>query len=85
LEGDQIVVAVQDNGPGVPADIRERIWEPFFTTKPQGEGTGLGLAICREIISSLGGTLVLDPPGGGGASFSIRLPISMSSGPGAGR
>ena len=72
-EDDGIAVTVADDGPGVPPDIAERIWEPFFTTKPEGEGTGLGLAICRRIVELHGGTLSL-APGGPGAAFVIRLP-----------
>ncbi|MCX5794174.1 MAG: ATP-binding protein [Elusimicrobia bacterium] len=74
-EDGEILVRVEDNGPGIPADIAERIWEPFFTTKPEGEGTGLGLAICRRIVDSLGGSLTLQSGRGEGAAFLIRLPI----------
>ncbi|MDD5629796.1 MAG: ATP-binding protein, partial [Elusimicrobia bacterium] len=77
-EGEEIVVSVEDNGPGIPAEIAQRIWEPFFTTKPEGEGTGLGLAISRRIVEdSLGGALTLRP--GSGAAFLIRLPIVAES------
>ena len=72
-EDDGIAVTVADDGPGVLPGIAERIWEPFFTTKPEGEGTGLGLAICRRIVELHGGTLSL-APGGPGAAFVIRLP-----------
>jgi len=74
-EAGEIVVSVEDNGPGIPAEIAERIWEPFFTTKPEGEGTGLGLAICSQIVESHGGSLALQPGRGDGATFLIRLPI----------
>ncbi len=53
-------VAVEDSGPGVPADLAESIFQPFVTTKPAGSGTGLGLSISRSIIERLGGTLTLD-------------------------
>lgn len=69
------VIEVADNGPGVPAAVRERIFEPFFTTKPVGEGTGLGLAISRQIVCSLGGKLELRESPGGGATFHIELPL----------
>ena len=76
VEGDDRVhIVVADNGPGVPAEIRERIFEPFFTTKPVGEGTGLGLSLCQGLVESHGGTLTLDDAPGGGARFTIVLPI----------
>lgn len=53
-------ISVEDSGPGVPAEIAERIFEPFVTTKPAGAGTGLGLSISRSIIERLGGSLTLD-------------------------
>jgi PAS domain S-box-containing protein len=66
--------AVEDNGPGVPEDLRERIFEPYVTTKPLGVGTGLGLAVCRNILGAHGGTIVLEPGTLGGARFVVRLP-----------
>jgi signal transduction histidine kinase len=75
LEAAEIVVNVEDNGPGIPGEIAGRIWEPFFTTKPEDEGTGLGLAICRRIVESHGGTLTLQSGRGEGAAFIIRLPV----------
>ena len=70
----ELVISVQDSGPGVPADLRERIWEPFFTTRQRG--TGLGLAIVRKRVQEVGGTAVLDAGrNGGGALFQLRVPI----------
>jgi signal transduction histidine kinase len=68
-----IEVRVEDDGPGVPADIRDAIFDPFFTTRPPNEGTGLGLSICHQIIHRHGGDLRLEP-GGPGATFVISLP-----------
>jgi signal transduction histidine kinase/DNA-binding NarL/FixJ family response regulator len=68
------VLEIADSGPGVPAELRERIFEPFFSTKPQGRGTGLGLTLARRIIEGQGGTVTLLPPTGEGATFEIRLP-----------
>ena len=75
-EGDRIEIAVADNGPGIPAEIRERVFEPFFTTKAIGEGTGLGLSLCQGLVESHGGSLTLEEAPGGGARFVILLPLA---------
>lgn len=72
-EGNEVVVSITDNGPGVPADIQERIFEPFFSTKPRGEGLGLGLDICRKIIQGFGGTIRLESRSGH-TCFTVRIP-----------
>jgi signal transduction histidine kinase len=71
---DGIVIEVSDTGPGVAPDLRERIFETFFTTKPRGQGTGLGLAISRDIVRAHGGDITVSGAAGHGATFSIRLP-----------
>jgi len=71
-EGAATVIVV-DNGPGIPDDIRERLFDPFFTTKR--DGLGMGLSICRTIIEDHGGTLAVDPTGGGGTAFRFSLPL----------
>ena len=71
----RVVLEVEDDGPGVPPEIRPRIFEPFFTTKPPGEGTGLGLSLCRGIVESHGGSIEVESARGGGAVFRIELPI----------
>jgi PAS domain S-box-containing protein len=71
---DQIVVKLKDNGPGIPEEIRSRIFEPLFTTKDVGAGTGMGLALCHRIIEAHGGTIVLERASGDGSVFTIRLP-----------
>lgn len=73
-EGDDVVIRVSDTGEGVPAEYCDRIFDPFFTTKEPGKGTGLGLAISSRIIDSLGGSIRLERPQGGGTEFAIRLP-----------
>src|SRR6185436_11877458 len=66
-------VSVRDNGPGIPAALRDRVFEPFFSTKGT-KGTGLGLAISRQAVASMGGALTLSSETGLGACFRIRLP-----------
>jgi two-component system NtrC family sensor kinase len=68
-------ITVADNGPGIPADLRARVFEPYFTTKPTGVGTGVGLAVSFGIVEAHGGTLTVDCPNGGGAAFTISLPV----------
>jgi len=76
MEGDRPVVelSVSDNGPGIPPDVLPRIFEPFYTTKPQGEGTGLGLAISRDLVTDNDGELRVASPPGAGATFTVVLP-----------
>ncbi len=69
------VITVADSGHGIPADLRDRVREPFFTTKPIGEGTGLGLSITHSIVHKHGGTLDLAPRPGGGTVATIRFPL----------
>lgn len=71
-ESGSAVVVVQDNGPGIPEDVRPRLFTPFFTTKDKG--TGLGLSISHQIVSAHGGKLELDT-GKRGTTFTIRLPL----------
>jgi two-component system NtrC family sensor kinase len=71
---DHTGIKVSDNGPGIPRENLDRIFEPFFSTKSPGEGTGLGLFVTRGIIEKLGGTVTVDSEVGKGASFCIRLP-----------
>lgn len=74
-DGHAVVLSVADNGPGVPADLRERIFEPFYSSKGHG-GTGLGLAVARKIVRELGGTIELINPPDGGAEFRVHLPAA---------
>jgi PAS domain S-box-containing protein len=68
-------VIVADNGPGIPPHLRARVFEPYFTTKPTGVGTGVGLAVSLGIVEAHGGSLTVDCPTGGGAIFTITLPV----------
>lgn len=69
---------VTDDGPGVPAEVLPRLFEPFFTTK--AGGTGLGLAVSDSIVRSFGGHISVASPPGGGATFTVRLPVSVTAG-----
>jgi len=68
-------VTIRDNGPGIAAEIREKIFNPFFTTKPIGRGTGLGLALCNTYIHEHHGKIWVESQPGNGAAFFIDLPI----------
>jgi PAS domain S-box-containing protein len=73
--GDAIEVKVRDNGTGIPPEIREKLFQPFFTTKPTGEGTGLGLSISYDIVTQQhGGTIAVDSEVGKFTEFTVRLP-----------
>lgn len=72
----RVIIEIQDNGPGIPANIQERIFEPFFTTKPPGSGTGLGLHISYTIIRNHHGTISLTSQPGK-TCFQVELPVRM--------
>jgi len=71
-----VEIAVRDNGSGVPDSIREKIFQPFFTTKPTGQGTGLGLSLSYDIVKAHGGELNVETKEGEGSVFTIRLPVA---------
>jgi signal transduction histidine kinase len=75
--GESVEVRVRDNGVGVPPENRDKLFQPFFTTKPTGEGTGLGLSISYEIVTQQhGGTITVDSEVGDFTEFTVRLPRS---------
>jgi two-component system, NtrC family, sensor kinase len=76
-EGSNCIIAVTDDGPGVPVELRERVLEPFFTTKPVGQGTGLGLSMTYAIVKKHRGELEISDVPEGGACVAIRLPTSF--------
>jgi two-component system NtrC family sensor kinase len=73
-EGDTVAIAVADNGPGVPAEARRRLFDPFFSTKEVGQGSGLGLFISQALVTRRGGRIDFDAAHAPGARFIIRLP-----------
>ena len=79
-QGNEALIEVEDNGPGVPEELRERIFEPFFSTKGE-QGNGLGLWISSEIARLHGGTLTVHVGSSGGALFRLALPIDPRGGP----
>jgi C4-dicarboxylate-specific signal transduction histidine kinase len=76
-EGNQVVVEIEDNGPGIAPEIMPRIFESFFTTKPPELGTGLGLPISLDIVRRAGGELTAESEAGRGAIFRVRLPAAV--------
>lgn len=74
IQGSTYALSVADDGPGIPAELRERVLEPFFTTKPVGQGTGLGLSITHSIAQKHAGALELSSRDGGGTVATIRFP-----------
>jgi signal transduction histidine kinase len=73
--GDRIEIHVRDNGPGIPDNIKEKIFQPFFTTKPTGQGTGLGLSLSYDIVKAHGGELKVKSSENEGTEFIIHLPL----------
>lgn len=79
-DGDWVEVRIADTGNGIPAGVREKIFTPFFTTKPAGKGTGQGLALARSVIvDKHGGTISFESEEGAGTTFILRLPLEASS------
>jgi two-component system NtrC family sensor kinase len=74
--GQWVEISVRDNGPGIPESIKDKIFQPFFTTKPTGQGTGLGLSLSYDIIKAHGGELRVETKEGAGAEFIIQLPVA---------
>ena len=76
-EGDQVVVEVVDDGPGIPAEARRRVFEPFYTTKEVGAGIGLGLDVARRIVVAHGGE-VMPRSEPGETRFTVSLPVGTT-------
>ena len=77
--GDKIEIFVRDNGNGIPQKVVDKIFQPFFTTKPTGQGTGLGLSLAYDIVKAHGGELKVETKEGEGTEFIIQLPIKNNS------
>ena len=75
LDG-KVEIHVKDNGNGIPQNIVDKIFQPFFTTKPTGQGTGLGLSLSYDIIKAHGGEIKVESKEGKGSEFKIQLPVS---------
>ena len=73
---DKIEIRVTDNGNGIPQNIVDKIFQPFFTTKPTGQGTGLGLSLAYDIIKAHGGEIKVETREGEGSTFTIMLPAN---------
>jgi|SRR5579859_469148 len=76
----QVIIEISDTGEGIPPDSLARVWEPFYTTKPEGKGTGLGLAICRRIVQEHGGTIEIASAGVPGQGTTVRLTLPAAKG-----
>ncbi len=74
-DADKILISVQDNGMGIPEQIKDKIFQPFFTTKPTGQGTGLGLSLSYDIVKAHGGEIQINSEQGVGTIFQIILPV----------
>ena len=73
--GDIVFVSVTDNGNGIAPKVLDKIFQPFFTTKPTGQGTGLGLSLAYDIVKAHGGELKVETTEGEGSEFIIQLPV----------
>jgi CheY-like chemotaxis protein len=73
---EQVVISIRDSGAGMTTEVKQRLFTPFFTTKPVGVGTGLGLAISHRIVAAMGGSITFDSDVGKGTEFRIALPIA---------
>jgi two-component system NtrC family sensor kinase len=83
FDSSKVFCTIADDGPGIPEEIRNNIFNPFFSTKEPGKGTGLGLSVCYDIIvNKHGGTLSVDCPAGGGTVITLSLPRTLCTIPG---
>jgi signal transduction histidine kinase len=78
-EGNKVMISVKDNGNGIPEKVLDKIFQPFFTTKPTGQGTGLGLSLSYDIVKAHGGELKVETKVDLGSVFMFHLPIQQNS------
>jgi two-component system, NtrC family, sensor kinase len=76
MTGDKVVIRIRDNGKGIPQKVVDKIFHPFFTTKPAGQGTGLGLSLSYDIVKAHGGEIKVETKEGDFTEFVVQLPIS---------
>ncbi len=72
-----LIIGISDDGPGIPRSVQKRVFDPFYTTKPNGKGTGLGLSISYRIIEKMGGNIRLESEEGQGTAFLVYLPVVL--------
>jgi len=82
LRGERVFLEIADTGAGIAPEHLDRIWDPFFTTKPPGSGTGLGLSITQRIVTRHGGEITAENRVGGGACFTVEIPVAGPGGDG---
>jgi signal transduction histidine kinase len=75
LQDNSVIIKIADNGTGMPESVKDKIFQPFFTTKPTGQGTGLGLSLTHDIVKAHGGEIVVSGNEGEGAEFTITIPL----------
>jgi len=75
---DKVEITVADNGNGIPQNILDKIFQPFFTTKPTGQGTGLGLSLAYDIVKAHGGEIRVETKEGEGSEFVVQIPMNGS-------
>ena len=76
-DGDQVILSIHDSGPGIPEEVRDRLFEPGFTTKSRGVGTGLGLAIAYQVMSEHHGSIEVTSEAADGATVALRIPVEQ--------
>jgi len=73
----KVAITIKDNGNGIPQKSLEKIFQPFFTTKPTGQGTGLGLSLAYDIVKAHGGEIKVQTKEGEGSQFVVEIPIKL--------
>ncbi|MFN3535309.1 MAG: sensor histidine kinase, partial [Desulfatiglandales bacterium] len=80
IQNKEVIIEVEDKGPGIPKELLGKVFDPFFTTKEPGKGTGLGLSISQNIVHKLGGTISVESKPSKGTIFQVRIPMEVSHG-----